>query len=58
MNKYRTIALKLMLEQLENTAYSLERQEYESLTEDELQKIEAEIYKVRKQFKLRYKIDD
>lgn len=51
---YRNIALKLMLEQLENTSYSLERDEYKNLSLDDVEAISLEIYKIREQFKARY----
>lgn len=55
-NKYREIALKLMLEQLKNTSYSLEREEYKNFNEHEIEIICSEIYKVCQQFKKRYNI--
>lgn len=54
--QYREIALKLMLEQLENTSYSLEREEYENFSMEEIEAVSYEIYKVREQFKKRYNI--
>lgn len=54
--QYREIALKLMLEQLENTSYSLEREEYENFSMEEIEAVSYEIYKVCEQFKKRYNI--
>lgn len=54
--KYRKIALKLMLEQLENTFYSLEREEYKNFSMEEIEAVSFEIYKVCEQFKKRYNI--
>ena len=58
MNKkqYREIALKLMLEQLRNTPYSLERDEYKNFSIAEIEAITTEIDKVCDQFKKRYSI--
>ena len=58
MNKkqYREIALKLMLEQLRNTSYSLERDDYKNFSIEEIEAIENEIFKVCEQFQKRYSI--
>ena len=55
-SKNRQIALKLMLEQLENTPYSLEREEYDNLPIGEIEDITIEISKIIEQFKKRYSI--
>lgn len=52
----REIALKLMLEQLRNTGYSLERDDYKNLSIEEVEAIEYEIFKVCDQFMKRYNI--
>ncbi len=54
--KYRKVALKLMLEQLRNTPYSLEREEYKNFTIEEIEAINYEIVKIYDQFKKRYNI--
>ena len=54
--KYREVALKLMLEQLRNTPYSLEREEYKKFTIEEIEAINYEIVKIYDQFKKRYNI--
>lgn len=54
--QYREIALKLMLEQLRNTSYSLERDEYKNFSIQEIETITTEIDKVCDQFKKRYNI--
>lgn len=54
--QYREIALKLMLEQLRNTSYSLERDEYKNFFIQEIETITTEIDKVCDQFKKRYSI--
>lgn len=55
-NNSRQIALKLMLEQLEKTYYSLEGDEYSDLTMEEIESIGKEISKVTKQFEKRYNL--
>lgn len=57
MQKHRKLALKLMLEQLENTPYSLEREEYKNLSISEIEEICKEINKVCKQFRKRYNLE-
>ena len=54
--QYREIALKLMLEQLRNTSYSLERDDYKNFSIEEIEAIENEIFKVCEQFQKRYSI--
>ena len=54
--QYREIALKLMLEQLRNTSYSLERDDYKNFSIEEIEAIENEIFKVCEQFQKRYNI--
>ena len=54
--QYREIALKLMLEQLRNTSYSLERDEYKNFSIEEIEAITTEIDKVCDQFRNRYNI--
>ena len=54
--KYREVALKLMLEQLKNTPYSLEREEYKNFSIEEVEAINYEIDKICDQFKKRYNI--
>lgn len=56
MNKTeaKKIAKKLIIEQIENTPYSLEREEYKSLKIEEIEIIEQYIYKYGETIKKRF----
>lgn len=56
MRKSRKIARDLILEQILNTSYSLEREDYSEFSESELKEIEEEIQKITVQIRKRYNL--
>lgn len=55
-NLQREIALRLILEQIINAPYSLERREFDGLSDSESECIEMEMRKIQEQFQKRYNI--
>lgn len=51
----RKEALEIIWEQIDNAGYSLERSEYESMKDDDIELIREELWVIKKQFEKRYK---
>lgn len=53
----RQIALKLILEQIDNACYLLERKEYDNFSQAEINDIANKMETISQQFKKRYSLD-